>query len=304
MYLHENKPDWEALVTLTSKRRSLDATFVAKDYFIFLALKLISSANPDVVFKGGTCLSKCHKAIDRFSEDVDLGMEVQHATEGQRKKMKSCVVDSIGNMGLKIENLEETRSRREFNRYKVALPPVPSGLQSDTLIIETAVMTPAAPSVTASVDSYIYQLCAQEGFDDVISQYALEPFTMKVNSIERTFADKVFAICDYYLSGEVPSRQSRHIYDLYKLLALVKLDQEMADLMVRVRLQRKNLFGCHSASDRISLSKTLREITSLHPYKTDYENITARLLYENVSYEEALSAIPAIADFIESNCEA
>lgn len=29
-------------------------------------------------------------------------------------------------------------------------------------------------------------------------EYGLEPFEMKIQSIERTFVDKVFAVCDYY----------------------------------------------------------------------------------------------------------
>lgn len=302
MYLHESETDWRELVRLASKRYSLDVSFVAKDYFISLALKLISSKNPDVVFKGGTCLSKCHRAINRFSEDVDLGMEVQHATEGQRKRMKSAVVGAVEDMGLEITNLSETRSKREFNKYAVSLPPVPDGLQSDSLIIETALITPTSPSVVADVDSYIYRLCAQDGFDDVIAEYGLEPFSMKASSLERTFADKVFAVCDYYLPGETTERQSRHIYDLYKLLSTVELDRGMADLIVEVRSQRKGGRRCHSAEDEVSVSATLREIARLHPYRDDYEEITSRLLYEDVPYERALTALPAIADFLESAC--
>ena len=302
MYLHENEVDWRELVKRASKRYSLDVSFVAKDYFIFLALKLISSKNPDVVFKGGTCLSKCHKAINRFSEDIDLGMEVRHATEGQRKKMKSSVVSAVEEMGLEIVNLSETKSKREFNKYIVPLPPAPDGLQDDILIVETAVMTPSTPSVVAEVDNYVYRLCAQDGFDDVIAQYGLEPFSMKANSMERTFADKVFAVCDYYLSGEALDRQSRHIYDLHKLLPTVELNRSMADLIIEVRNQRRGKSRCHSAEDGVSVSATLREIATLHPYRNDYEKITARLLYEEVPYEKALTALLAIADYLESAC--
>ena len=44
------------------------------------------------------------------------------------------------------------------------------------------------------------------------------------------------------------------------------------------------------------------KIASTHPYKADYEKLTSKLLYENVSYEEALRAIPVIADFLEGTC--
>ena len=107
-------------------------------------------------------------------------------------------------MGLAVSNLDETRSRREFNKYLVPLPTIAGGFGNDALIIETAVMTPASPAVTKAVDSYLYRLCIDEGFHDVVSEYGLEPFELLANSIERTFVDKIFALCDYYLAGPIP----------------------------------------------------------------------------------------------------
>ena len=37
-----------------------------------MLLKLLAAANPEIVFKGGTSLSKCFHLIDRFSEDIDI----------------------------------------------------------------------------------------------------------------------------------------------------------------------------------------------------------------------------------------
>ena len=116
-------------------------------------------------------------------------------------------------------------------------------------------MTPASPAVTKAVDSYLYRLCIDEGFHDVVSEYGLEPFELLANSIERTFVDKIFALCDYYLAGPIPPRQSRHIYDLNKLSSVVSFDE------------------------------------------TDYENVTAHLLFEAVPYEAAARSILLIAEF-------
>ncbi|MDO9567663.1 MAG: nucleotidyl transferase AbiEii/AbiGii toxin family protein [Candidatus Desulfaltia sp.] len=45
-----------------------------KDYWVTLVLYEIFHSNiaDQIVFKGGTSLSKCHKLIQRFSEDIDL----------------------------------------------------------------------------------------------------------------------------------------------------------------------------------------------------------------------------------------
>lgn len=297
MYLHENQGDWSELVARAANRFNLEESFVIKDYFIYLALKSIARTDPEIVFKGGTCLSKCHHVIARFSEDIDLGLEVEHATEGQRKRMKATVTHAIDDMGLAIANLDETRSRREFNRYLIPLPSAGSEFGSDTLIIETAVMTPASPAVAKAVDSYLHRYCVEEGFNDVAAEYELEPFEIMASSIERTFVDKVFALCDYYLAGPIPPRQSRHIYDLYKLSPIVSFDEELASLFSTVRRQRKSAHGCLSAQDGVDIPSVLNAIIEKAVYRDDYEGVTAPLLFESVSYDEAAGSLLAIAEF-------
>ncbi len=300
MYLHENREDWSELVARAANRFNLEESFAIKDYFIYLALKSIARTDPEIVFKGGTCLSKCHHAIARFSEDVDLGLEVEHATEGQRKRMKAAVAHAIDDMGLAIANLDETRSRREFNRYLVPLPSAGSEFGSDTLIIETAVMTPASPAVFRAVGSYLHRYCVEEGFNDVVAEYELEPFEIMASSIERTFVDKVFALCDYYLAGPIPPRQSRHIYDLYKLSPIVSFDEELAALFSTVRRQRKSAHGCPSAQDGVDIPSVLEAIIEKAAYRGDYESVTAPLLFESVSYDEAVGSLRTIAEFMRS----
>ena len=143
MYLHEDEAQFRAVVLSCADALGMAPAYVAKDYYIVLMLSEITAANPAVVFKGGTSLSKCHRAIDRFSEDVDLGLAAAHATEGMRKGMKRRVTEAAEAARLEIVNLDQTRSRREFNRYDIALP---GGRGDGLLIVETAVITPAFPA--------------------------------------------------------------------------------------------------------------------------------------------------------------
>ena len=66
-YLHEDKELMDDLVAQTAAALGRDERYVAKDYFAVMMLREITERNPDVVFKGGTSLSKCHDAIARFS---------------------------------------------------------------------------------------------------------------------------------------------------------------------------------------------------------------------------------------------
>lgn len=79
--LHNDKELFEQAVLKTAEYMNIDAGIVEKDYYVTLMLKEISSAVPDLVFKGGTSLSKCHKVINRFSEDIDLTVEYDSLNE-------------------------------------------------------------------------------------------------------------------------------------------------------------------------------------------------------------------------------
>lgn len=50
--------------------------FIEKDYWVTHVLKNLSTSKliDEVIFKGGTSLSKAHDCINRFSEDIDLAI--------------------------------------------------------------------------------------------------------------------------------------------------------------------------------------------------------------------------------------
>lgn len=299
MYLHENQETFKELVRLTAEWATAARAFVVKDYFAVAMLKEATCRNPALVFKGGTCLSKCYGVIDRFSEDVDLGIQEEHATEGMRRRIKRAVLESADALGLSIANLDRTRSRREYNRYEIPLPSIDGTSFNERLIVETAVMTPADPAQKRPLQSLIGEYCEAQGYQDVIEEFGLGSFEVLANSLERTFCDKVFAVCDYYLAGPIPHRQSRHLYDLRKLLAVVALDEDLLSLLSVVRKQRLGNYRTPSADPEVDVAEVLEEIARDEVYRTDYEHVTAPLLYEQMSYEEASSALREIADVLK-----
>lgn len=176
------------------------------------------------------------------------------------------------------------------------LPSIDGTSFAEQLIVETAVMTPADPAERRQLQSFVGSFCETQGLNDIVDEYGLGSFEVLANSLERTFCDKVFALCDYYLSGEIPHRQSRHMYDLCKLLNHVDMDDELMSLMATVRRQRFG--GCRtpSANEDVSLSSTLRELVGNDAYRSDYERVSAPLLYEELPYEQAAAAVLTIAD--------
>lgn len=301
MYLHNEMPLFSRLIEDTSIASGIDENYVYKDYFVCMALKEIVKANPSFVFKGGTAMSKCYQVIARFSEDVDLGLDHKKPTEGMRRKTKEAVKTALENLGLTIDSLDTTRSRREFNQYRVSLPLMSKNAPSDILIIETGLMTPTSPSQHGTVMSFIGVHLENIGRQDLIEQFELERFDVNVVSLERTFADKIFAIADYYLNGDIPDRQSRHIYDLYKLEKVIEFDEGLVALMKQVRSERESNHKCTSASPDVCLPKILKELYDKQIYRHDYKTITMPLLYDDVDYDTAISALLEIVSFLNEN---
>ena len=110
---------------------------------------------------------------------------------------------------------------------------------------------------------------------------------MNVQSVERTFIDKIFAICDYRIQ-DMQDRDSRHLYDICKLLPKIKLDQELDELIDTVREDRMLSRNNPSAQLNYHIPEMLKEIIASRFYESDYRNVTQKLLYENISYDYAV----------------
>ena len=295
VYLHKDKEEFINAVNLASEYFHILPVIVEKDYYVTMILRELSERQGFVVFKGGTSLSKCHKAIKRFSEDIDITIDSK-LSQGQMKKLKEVIKDIAAELGLAIPNIEETRSRRSYNRYileyQSALSEPDDAVQS-AVLMETSFAEVSFPTVILQVHSYIGDMMTKEAPDE-LENFHLEPFEMKVQGLDRTLVDKVFAICDYYMQDRV-KKHSRHIYDIYKLLQIVPLTEEFRALIQEVRSVRAMTNICPSAQPEVNVPDMLNFLIENEIYKDDYEKITARILEEDVNYETAIEAVKKIA---------
>lgn len=296
MVLHNDKENFDIAIKAASRHFNVSPAIIEKDYYVTLVLSELAKQVPDLLFKGGTSLSKCHKIIDRFSEDIDITLNSNHQSQGKRKNLKYTIIEICNTLGLNLLNESETRSRRDYNCYKIdysashSLP----GLNPQ-LLVETVFIVKAFPDEIKQASSMIYDYLKAIGNEDAITQYQLQPFDIRVQTLNRTFVDKVFAICDYMLDSKT-ERQSRHIYDLSRLLTLVDLDDSLKTLIKEVREERKSGAKCYSAQDGVSITLLLQKMIDTEFFKKDYEDSTVKLLSKPVSYEEASAALKTIIE--------
>lgn len=295
--LHNETELFEQLILRTSEFLGIKAEIVEKDYYVTLFLRELVTLSPDIIFKGGTSLSKCHGIIKRFSEDIDLNiMSDTKPSESKRKELKKNIISVIDKFQFTLTNPDNVKSRREYNRYIIDYHSVLSASYlKEMLLVETAIYQRAYPTVKLNAGSFIYDYLSANGFTDFIIEYDLMPFELNVQSAERTMIDKIYALADYYLAGKI-NEHSRHIYDIYKLLDNVTIDDEMRKLAIDVAAERKPHSRSLSVQDGMNIIDILKEIISKNIYRADYDNITSALLFEKVDYDTAIQSLIKIAE--------
>ncbi len=65
-------------------------------------------------------------------------------------------------------------------------------------------------------------------------------------------------------------------------------------LFQRVRVDRRENDFCASAKDDCDLIKTLQTIIDEEIYKSDYNAITSQIIYDHVTYEEAIEGLKKV----------
>lgn len=85
---HEDRDLFRSALSFTEASLGFNARLIEKDYYCTLLLDhLACEVREDLVFKGGTCLSKVHADFFRLSEDLDFTISMPlTATRAQRRK--------------------------------------------------------------------------------------------------------------------------------------------------------------------------------------------------------------------------
>lgn len=293
MRLHKDLSTMKTIIRDMSLKLNLGVKYIEKDYYVSLIVSEAMRRIPGLIFKGGTSLSKCQKIINRFSEDIDLTLSEEFFTKSNKRNAIHEILNVCEDLGFYVRNkvdiLQYTHSN--FARLYIEYDTLCETNNSPQIILEMAFIQKTFPYETSTINSMIGEFLSKEGMKDVINKYELNAATINVQSIERTLIDKVFAICDYYSSGNY-KRNSRHIYDIYKLLDRIDLaDPQMKDLVMKVREVRKNSNRSYSAQDGVDVPHILKEIIWNHSFENDYNTITKKLLYEHIEYEEAINGI-------------
>ena len=285
--------EWKEIIETVAREIGRTEKIVEKDTIQSMFLCELAKSELPFVFKGGTSLSKVYNLIERFSEDIDLSMS-RKLTQSERIKTKDLIINIANGLGLTLVNSDDIRSRYDYNKYIFSYESM-YGEKTSEIIIETSFYQTVYPVEKHIVGSFVGRFCRDRDIELPVLFEAAEVF-MNVQTVERTFVDKVFALCDYKINNK-QDRNSRHLYDICKLMDMVKLDHKLDELIDIVREDRMTSKNNPSAQLRYNIPTMLKEIIDSRFYERDYIDITEKLLYEKVSYDYVVEhGIAILAD--------
>ena len=228
MNLHENKTLFEDAVLAASQRFGIPEIYIEKDYWVTYSLYEIfrSTIAKETVFKGGTALSKCHKLIERFSEDIDI---VVLRREGEndnqlKKKLKTitAIVDKVM-PEIQVEGLTNKRGqiRKTAHEYTKIGFKGTFGQVREQIVIEASWLGSHEPFTNEEVSCYITEMMKETKQDELILKHNLQPFIVQVLSKERTLCEKIMSLVRFSQTANPYSdlaNKIRHVYDIHLML--------------------------------------------------------------------------------------
>ncbi|MBC2704956.1 nucleotidyl transferase AbiEii/AbiGii toxin family protein [Desulfobacula sp.] len=281
----------------------VDASFIEKDWFAVQVLEAISSlSNLNIVFTGGTSLSKGYGLIKRFSEDLDfIIVTSSNFTRSQRKAARANVLSilrEIDDISILEESLK-SRNESKFFSLNVEYPQHygPSEILRPHLKVEFSFDETLLSTIPTSIQSFITQFTAQEP-------------DCKMNTVSpvETAANKFSALLwrvnikDRNFKLGTPQNDPTMIRHLHDLSALEELVLESGAFVEMVRAAFKKDRGrCGSErgkSVKELAGETLIKLTEDSLYQVEYIRFVDAMSYDvddkKITFENGLQSFEKI----------
>lgn len=290
-------------------KQGLPKQAIEKDLWATAILQILFSlpCAENLVFKGGTSLSKVWKLISRFSEDIDLAIDRAifglegDLTKKQVKKLRKAsslfvrdtlyqqLVEAVNQTSLKdlcqIEPEPDGEGdgtypepRSIFIRYKSVfddkldyIPPI--------VKVEAGARSLLEPYAETTITSMV-----EEALPSIST--TISDVKVKTTIAEKTFLEKAFLLHELFsASNEVEARRrSRHIYDLHMMMKQGIADKAVPneEFWQTIHHHRSTLTSMSGVDYSKDIRKTIQLIPpkeSLAEWKKDYEEMSSAMIY-------------------------
>lgn len=314
MKLHENISIYSEAVRFTSQQMNLKPEYIEKDYWVTYALFTIfhDEIGEDVVFKGGTALSKCFHMIDRFSEDIDLVVVRRDGETDSKLKSKLKAISSSLTSVMPEVDVEGITRKKGMNR-KTAHQYAKSfsgnyGQVRDVILLESSWLGHSEPYRKMPIVSFVGNMMIQNGQISIAEENGLLPFKLQVLEPIRTICEKIMSLVRFSYSEEPLEdlkKKIRHTYDLHQLLKQQEFElffqsSDFDDMLLKVAkddmvsFRNNNAWLAYHPNEAL-LFKELDNVWA--ELKAVYTNEFSNLVYGDLPDEkEVLETLKMIRD--------
>jgi len=229
MNLHKEKDNFKDAIITVAKSHKVSEIIIEKDYWVTYILKSISESEykGNIVFKGGTSLSKAYNIIKRFSEDIDLALifPVGCNNDSQKKQFlrkvsKECTTN-FPEVNIPGITSKHGIFRKTAHEYPKITEENKELIVKDKIILELNSFTKPFPNQNININSMIGEYLIRTGRNDILKLYSLEKFPINVLDVRKTLVEKIFSMIRHSYSSQAIEElkgKIRHIYDIYFLL--------------------------------------------------------------------------------------
>ena len=306
----------------------LPSVAIEKDWWVTMALNASFSLpySKNIVFKGGTSLSKGWNLIERFSEDIDLAIDRKFfgfdgdisKTQIKNLRKQSCEFISTSFLADLTKILTEWKA---IDECKLIAQPVKDSDKDPQVIeiqynsvIDTSEYLPQRVLIEVSSRSLMEPI-EERQINSILSEnfpqqnFATFPFAIPTVLPQRTFLEKVFLLHEEF-SQETEKiridRLSRHLYDLEKLMdtehgieALKNID--LYNNIIAHREKFNSLRGLDYVNHIPSKISILPPQVIVKGYERDYEAMTSFMIYgEPLKFDHLMKRILELQTRINS----
>lgn len=305
----------------TSGLIGLPPVAVEKDWWVVHTLGLIFSTEyaEQLVFKGGTSLSKAWNIIQRFSEDIDLALSREYlGFEGELNKKEitklrkaSCnfisttfyeklktQFEEVGLNNAEVNVIDNKWSDDDPVKIEVAYKSLfeTGEYLKSRVLIEIGSRSLIEPFTNKTIATFVADTYKDKAFAD-------SPTTIPVVNPERTLLEKIFLLHEEFqkpIDKINVNRMSRHHYDIVKLMetdfsSIAFNDLELFNTIVKHRSTINKLKYVDYSMHTVGKLNIIPPKEIIKDWETDYANMVEGMIYGPApTFEELLKYIEKI----------
>ncbi|ACF07074.1 Nucleotidyl transferase of uncharacterised function (DUF1814) [Metamycoplasma arthritidis] len=309
----------ELVIKNTANKLNMSKAIVEKDFWVCVILEYLFGQfkyKDDIVFKGGTSLSKVYKLIERFSEDIDLALDLKvlghdkNSLYQTRSKNKQTKLNEELNNDTKLfirdkllpifeNDFKKILGNKTFSFYidssdeQTICFDYPKNHQDSSILqvirLEIGCLAEPIPNQRHSIQTYIQDAYPQI-FNEKIEVVALDSL--------RTFYEKLTILHKEAnrTNDKYPKRYSRHYYDVYKMIIIDIRTKSFAnmELLKDVVDFKKKFYACNFAKYDDIMSGNIRltpPSKALEAFSEDYKNMQNMLFGVKIPFDQIIATI-------------